>query len=59
MLLPYEGPETVEKAITSDLHYIIMPGLPDRKEKLGFGRHCEKSLPHGEWDDFVTGPVDD
>jgi hypothetical protein len=59
MVLLQEGLEMVEKALSPDLHHIIMPGVLDRKEKLGFGRRGEESLPHGERDDFVTRPVDD
>jgi hypothetical protein len=57
MVLLQKGLETAEKAISSDLHYIIMPGFLNGKEELGFGRRFEKSLPHGKWDDLVPRPM--
>jgi hypothetical protein len=59
MVLLQEKLELAEKAISSDLHYIIVPGVLYGKEELGLRRRGEESLPHGEWDDFVTRPVDD
>jgi hypothetical protein len=59
MVLLQEGLEMAEKAFSPDLHHIVMPGVLHSKEKFGFGRRFEESLPHREWDDFVTRPMDD